>query len=58
MIAMGEIPLPEKQQTAETGRAVFAQNRHPITRTMSSSEAKKPRRESTHVTAFAFRNLT
>jgi len=54
MIAIVKIPLPEKQQTAETGRAVSAQNRHPIIRTMSSSEAKKPRRESTQVTAFAF----
>jgi len=57
MIAFGEIPLSEKLQTAETGRGVFAQNRHPIIHTMSSAEAKKPCRESTHATAFAYSGI-
>jgi len=54
MIAVVKITLPEKLQTAETGRAGFAQNRNPIIRTMSSSDAKKPCRELTQVTAFSF----
>jgi len=57
MIAIVKIPLPEKQQTAEICQAVSAQNRHPIIRTMSSAEAKKPCRESTHATAFAYSGI-